>query len=153
MSNHRTHEPPFPRFALIAGALLVAFSISLALVGRLTGFGRPDAVKTAPVATRDLTFVDGEHGTIIVRDAHTSTQVATLAPGTNGFVRVVMRSIARHRKLEGMGSDEPFRLTEWEDGQLSIEDRVTGQIMRLDAFGAPNKLAFARLLNDAGKTR
>ena len=62
-----------------------------------------------------------------------------VAPGTNGFLRGVLRGLARERKLERSAIEPPFRLTRWADGRLSLEDPATGRrIDDLEAFGPTN---------------
>ena len=41
-------------------------------------------------------------------------------------------------------------LTRWADGRLSLEDRTTGRVIALDAFGPTNGEAFAQLLTAGG---
>jgi putative photosynthetic complex assembly protein len=143
-NNHQDMSPP--RWALIGGGVLIVFSIALAGFGSLTGVGTTEVRPRGVVVSRDLRFLDGPDGGIVVEDAATDQTVAILPSGTNGFVRVVMRGLARHRKVEGLGPDHPFSLTQWSSGHLSIEDRQTGHAIQLGAFGQPNREAFARLL-------
>ncbi len=142
------HDMSPPRWALIGGGVLIVISILLAGFGRITGIGTSEVVTNGPELSRDLKFLDGPKGGIIVEDVATAKTVAVLPSGTNGFVRVVMRGLARHRKVQGLGPEHPFRLTQWSSGHLSIEDRQTGHKIQLGAFGQPNREAFARLLKD-----
>ena len=73
--------------------------------------------------------------------------VDTLAPGSNGFIRVVLRGLARERKLGDIGPQPPFRLTRFVNGQITLTDTSTGKQIDLDAFGSTNAEAFARLMN------
>lgn len=142
-----------PRWALIAGGVMIAISLTLAFIGSATGIGTTGVVTEGREATRDLKFLDAADGGIVVEDATTGHTVAVLPSGTNGFVRVVMRGLARHRKVAGLGPDHPFRLTQWASGHLSIEDEQTGRKIHLNAFGEPNRQAFARLLEEQEVTR
>ena len=158
MSEHRdthgaTEAPPFPKAALYAAAFLIGFSIVVAVTGRVTGIGTTSVRTSAPLVERDLRFLDAPDGSIKVVAATNNAAVATLPPGTSGFVRVVMRGLARHRKLQGHDDTQPFRLTQWQDGRLSIKDNVTGRVVYLGAFGKPNRQAFARLLTTGGSIR
>ena len=72
--------------------------------------------------------------------------MAVLPPGSNGFIRGVMRGLARERMLHGIDAAPPFRLIRWADGRLSLEDTATGRLIDLAAFGPTNAQAFARLL-------
>jgi putative photosynthetic complex assembly protein len=72
--------------------------------------------------------------------------VALLAPGTNGFIRGVLRGLARERRQHNVGAEPPFRLTRWDNGHLSLEDPQTGRRIELGSFGPTNAEAFSRLL-------
>ncbi|MBU2533612.1 MAG: hypothetical protein KKB37_12795 [Alphaproteobacteria bacterium] len=152
MSEHR-HQKPIPRAALLGGAALIGFSLTLAVVGRQTGIGTTSTPKSEAVVTRDLRFSDGADGSVIVRLAPSDRTIAVLPPGTSGFVRVVVRGLARHRKHVGLGAQEPFRLTYWADHRLSIDDPMTGHQVQLGGFGRPNRQAFANLLIAGGTTQ
>ena len=145
MSNIDTE--PFPRFALIAAAVLIVGSITAAGAARYADVNEPTVAESAaPIAARDLTFFDMENGSVEVRDT-TGTQVLFVAePGTNGFIRGVMRGMARDRRSRGIGQEPAFRLAQWPDGRLSLEDLATGRQIELGAFGDSNRAAFAQLL-------
>lgn len=148
MSNIDTE--PFPRFALIAAGILIAGSITAAAAARFMNVQGPETSISdvaAPLAARDLTFFDMENGSVEVRDS-TGTQVLFVAePGTNGFIRGVMRGMARDRRSRGIGQEPAFRLAQWPDGRLSLEDLATGRHIELGAFGGTNRAAFAQLLS------
>lgn len=147
MSNIDTE--PFPRFALIAAAILVAGSITAAAAARYMRVNGPEATMTesaTPIAARDLTFFDMEDGSVQVRDGAGVEVVFVAEPGTNGFIRGVMRGMARDRRARGIGQEPAFRLAQWPDGRLSLEDLATGKQIELGAFGGDNRAAFAQLL-------
>ena len=73
--------------------------------------------------------------------------VDTLAPGSNGFIRVVMRGLARERRLGDIGAQPPFRLTRYAGGEITLTDTSSGKQIDLGAFGSTNTEAFARLIN------
>ena len=83
-----------------------------------------------------------------VYDVASGRVVDAISPGTNGFLRGVLRGLARERKLQSIGTEPPFRLTRWDDGRLSLEDPATRQRIELASFGPTNAAAFARLLRD-----
>ena len=85
-------------------------------------------------------------GAVAVYEAESGRVVDVVAPGTNGFVRGVMRGFARERRSHEVGAAPPFRLTLWEAGNLSLEDPTTGRRVELDAFGPTNRQAFERFL-------
>ena len=73
--------------------------------------------------------------------------VAVIAAGQKtGFVRGVMRGLARDRRARGIDNRPPFTLTLWRDGELSLTDTATGRTIELSAFGPTNRATFAALL-------
>jgi putative photosynthetic complex assembly protein len=100
------------------------------------------------LAEARLQFVDRPDGAVDVFSEGVSRRVATLAPGTNGFIRGVLRGMVRERRLRSVPADarSAFILRSRRDGSLSIEDSATGRAIDLRAFGPTNAGAFARLL-------
>ncbi len=141
----------FPRGALLGAAALIGLSILAAGAARLTSDG-PARPKGAVVMQRDLRFEDRPDGGIAVFDAADGHAVDTLAPGTNGFIRASLRSLASRRKFNGDGNDV-WRVTAWSDGRLTLDDRESGGVIDLEAFGQTNEMAFARLLPLGSATR
>ncbi|HLG81936.1 MAG TPA: photosynthetic complex assembly protein PuhC [Bradyrhizobium sp.] len=141
------HEPVVPRGGIFAAAALILFALGAATTVRLTGVGGAHMTLPAAVESRDLRFEDGEKGSVLVFDADDGRLVDTLAPGSNGFVRVVMRGLARERRLGDIGAQPPFRLTRYAGGQITLTDTSTGKQIDLGAFGSTNTEAFARLMN------
>ena len=145
MTEHDAYRP-FPRAPLYGAAALVLLTILLAGTARLTGLGTSEVETASPVQSRVLRFEDRADGSVAVLNAENGTLVETLAPGTNGFVRGVMRGLARERKLEGIGDAKPFRLTLWDDGRLSLLDTATGREIQLVSFGQTQFDVFAQML-------
>jgi putative photosynthetic complex assembly protein len=144
----RSRIRPFPRGALFGAAALVGLALACTGFARVSGIGTTHAPEAAAIASRDLRFEDRADGAVAVYDVGSDRVLDVLAPGTNGFVRGVLRGLARDRRREDIGSDPPFRLTRWDDGRLSIEDTATHQRIELVSFGPTNVAAFARLLHD-----
>ena len=136
----------FPRGVLICAAALIVFTISAAATARWSGLGATKEPEVAASQVRELRFEDRNDGAVVIYQASDGQLVDVLAPGTNGFVRIVMRILARERKLNDQGRDTPFRLVRWADGRLSIEDPTTRRRIDLGAFGAVNTQAFAQLM-------
>jgi putative photosynthetic complex assembly protein len=147
--SERASVQHFPRGVLIAAGLMLTFAILAAGAGRLTGAGLLQQPTAAPVEVRELRFEDGADGSVAVLDAASGALVATLAPGTNGFIRGVLRGLARDRRLADIGMAAPFVLTLWQDGRLSLADPATGRFIDLGAFGTTSLDAFARLVDAA----
>lgn len=149
---------PFPKGALWGAGLLIGVSILAAVSPRL-GISPPPATQAdkradagvTAVASRRLFFVDQADGGLLARDAASGATVATFPRDSpSGFVRGVVRGLARHRQRNGGGPAEPFALTRWSNGQVSIADPVTGRSIELNAFGKDNKAAFAAMLEPRG---
>ncbi len=160
MSLVHDHENTVPRPALIAAVALVGFVLLLTAFVTF-GFAQREAVPSAsraaadvaPVESRSLAFADTAAGAVIVTDASNGETVARIGRETEGggFVRGVMRGLARERMMNGIGASPPFELTLWEDGSLSLEDTATGRMIELGSFGPTNRATFARYLEeDAG---
>ncbi len=105
------------------------------------------AAHVAPVQSRSLRFLDRADGAVVIRDARTGAVTQVIEPGEKtGFIRGVMRGLARERHQHGVGANVPFTLTAWRDGELSLTDPATGRSIELTAFGTTNRAAFAALL-------
>ncbi|MDH4392458.1 MAG: photosynthetic complex assembly protein PuhC [Aquabacterium sp.] len=134
----------FPRWVLLLAGGILAFSlISVGLV-RLTGNG-PDQLAASTVAERMLRFEDGPNGSVAVIDGITGETVELLR-GEQGFVRGVLRALARERRSRELGSQQPFRLTAHADGRVMLFDPATGSRVDLESFGPTNAAVFARYL-------
>ena len=141
------HRPEsVPRGALIAIGGLVALTICAATVGRLTG-ATETTLTSSPVISRELLFRDRADGAVVVFDARDpSTPIEVVPPESNGFLRGTMRGLAQQRLRQDADRDVPFRLTQWADSRLTLEDPTTHRMLDLEAFGVTNETAFARLL-------
>ncbi|MDQ0315456.1 photosynthetic complex assembly protein PuhC [Amorphus orientalis] len=153
MSAPRPDAPLFPRGPLIAAGVLIAVSVAVIGSSRLTGVGRTEMPATQVMASIDLRFEDRSDGAVQVTAADDGRVVQVYPPGTNGFVRGVMRGLARERRLSGIGAAPPFRLILNTDGRLTLEDTATSRDIALDAFGPTNAQAFASILTNGSTTR
>lgn len=135
---------PFPRGALLGAAALVGLTLVSASTARLLGLKQPHPVSTV-LAARDLRFADQPDGSVTVLDAGTGRTFSVLAPGSNGFIRASLRSLAKRRQFGGEES-QVFHLTAWSDGRLTLDDPTADNPIELEAFGETNEMAFAKLL-------
>jgi putative photosynthetic complex assembly protein len=139
---------------LVAGGLVVA-CLGAAIVGRMNGGGVEPP--TAPAtAERTLNFADRDDGAVVITLAGPGPQagqVLDVVTGQAGFLRSTLRGFARTRRLEGIGSVPPLRLTGYADGRLILFDPSTSRQVELEAFGHDNELVFARLLTMAPMAR
>lgn len=133
-----------PRGPLIAAGALALCTLLGAGAVRLSG--EPIRAPDAPVAAeRALRFEDREDGSIAVIDAR-SGRVIDAVNGQAGFVRGTLRGLARERKRQGLGAEQPFMLLGRADGRLTLHDPATGRLVDLESFGPVNAAVFARLL-------
>lgn len=135
-------SPVLSRLPLLAVAAALALTIGLAAMGPALG-NRSAPPAGAAVAQRTLHFEDRADGAVIVRED--AGQVAVFE-GEQGFLRGILRSFARSRRLDGLDATAPFRLVAWDDGRLTLTDSATGQRVDLEAFGPTNFAVFERLL-------
>lgn len=146
-------DKPFPRTPLIAAIVLVGASLvvvggsSLGLLGSPAAeASQAEAASTAtPTRSRDLNFFDREDGSVLVKIVDGPDHLIERDSG--GFVRGIMRGLTRERTIRGVGREPVFRLTEWSDGSLTIQDTGTGRSLNLSAYGPTNRLAFEVMLD------
>jgi putative photosynthetic complex assembly protein len=148
----RHHERGFPRTVLAASAALVALTIMGALLARGTGVGTTLMPEGTRLEVRDLRFEDRPDGGIAAYLPHAGRAVYVIAPGGDGFVRGVLRGLARERKRRGLARTLPYRLERWADGRLTITDPSTGRGADLGAFGPANYGAFRQLFDATAST-
>ncbi len=146
-------EQIVPRGLLFGAVALVCLAMAAAGASSHWDFGSTRIALAAPINTTDLRFEDRADGAIVVRSVEAPATARVLEPGTNGFVRVALRSLARERHAAGTGAEVPFRLTRQPDGRFWLEDLATGRRIGLDAFGAANAKSFAQLLTPERSVR
>ena len=159
MSDAHRHAELLPRSALIGAAALVLFALfatSVMRIAKIPPAASPvllrEQAQIQPITSRDLRFIDRADGAVVIVDAR-GTTASVVAPGeTTGFIRGVMRGLARERRAMGIGDGPPFTLTLWRDGELSLTDTATGRAIELTAFGTTNRATFAALLDAKGPT-
>jgi putative photosynthetic complex assembly protein len=151
----RAHPEDVPRSALILAGTLVAFAFTLTAgmrIAHVAPAASPALLRSAehiaPVRSRDLRFVDQADRGVRIEDVGTGRTASVIVPGQQtGFIRGVMRGLARERRMRGIGSAPAFTLTRWQDGELTLTDTATGRSIELNAFGTTNRAAFAALLD------
>jgi putative photosynthetic complex assembly protein len=149
-------KEPFPRGALIAAGSIVAISLALTAANRIAKIHGPAAPSPAAagqaVSAVALRFLDQPDGSVLIKDAATGERVSTVHPGEGGFIRGVMRGLARERMGRRIGSGPAFRLWLQQGGGLWLQDTATGRLIDLDSFGSSNRAAFMALLPRGGRT-
>ena len=156
-AHAHNHDAMLPRGTLILAGALVTFVLGATSVVRLAHIppaASPAAMRAqgnvARVTSRNLRFLDRADGAVVIDDVDTRQTAEVIEPGQKtGFIRGVMRGLARERRSRGIGDTAPFNLSLWRDGELSLTDSATGRSIELTAFGTTNRAAFAALLPKA----
>lgn len=160
MSMAHSHDNTVPKPALIAAAALVGFSLLMTATVKIGWLDREAVPAVAraqadvtPARQRSLHFADQPDGAVLISDARTGATVFTIPAGSEqgGFIRGVLRGLARERRMHGVGEAPPFTLTMWQDGSLSMVDEGTGRSIELGGFGSDNRAAFAALLEQGAR--
>ena len=134
--------------AAAVGVVLLACVLAIA-AARLSGFEPGTATNALAVASIQLGFADSDDGSVTIYDWDSGAELQTLAPGEGSFIRGVLRSLVRERRSRGLMIDDPFRLTRFDDGSLTLKDPLTDRDIALQAFGPSNVGAFAVLLESS----
>jgi putative photosynthetic complex assembly protein len=131
--------------ALLRGMLLLVVA-TLALVGAAVVTDRPLVGSPAPSeAVKEKWIVlEGKDAQAVVVKNPDGTVLADLPHG--GFITVIQSGLARTRLVQGITDNPPVRIVRYANGRLVAEDPATGWSAELYAFGADNKAAFERLL-------
>ncbi len=145
-------DKPFPKAPLIGAVVLVGASLFMVGAARLGLIETPASAVAAPttasaVVSRDMRFHDRADGGIRVEVVGQADRA--IEPETGGFLRGIMRSMVRERRARGLGSEAAFRVTEWSDGTVTVEDLATRHVLTLNAFGPTNRQAFIDLMRPA----
>lgn len=160
MSHAHSHDTTVPRPALAMAIALVVVSLLMTAAVRM-GLAEREAVPAierakaavAPLRTMQLRFADMPDGAVQVTNAATGDVIASMKGDNDGggFVRGVLRGMARDRQMRGVGQAPPFTLTMWQDGSLSLLDPATGRSVELGSFGPDNRAAFLRFIAPEGR--
>jgi putative photosynthetic complex assembly protein len=153
MSGH-DHNIALPKAALVGAVTCVGITLALTGAVALGIVDRPVTLQQSrisanveKIAQRDLQFLDQPGGEVLINDVSKGGEPIVIRAGSkSGFVRGVMRGMARDRHMRGLGPEQPFRLTLWANQHLALEDRATGRIVELNGFGDTNRDAFLALL-------
>ena len=129
-------------------ALFVVFAtLALVTTVQLTGGGAHYSPEGETLAKVDLIFTDEADGHVLVTDAATGEALALYGESEGVFVRAVMRTVARQRRMRDQGPETPVRLARYEGDRLWLTDPESGVEIFLGAFGVDNEAAFAALLD------
>jgi putative photosynthetic complex assembly protein len=125
-------------------AALILFVADYVDSGKLTREADAQAV-----ITKQLRFEDRSDGSIAVISAPDG-RVVKVIEGEAGFVRGILRAMARERRIKEVNQTIPFELIARADGRLTLLDPATGNRIDLESFGKDNVIEFAVLLKPQG---
>ena len=139
-------RPLVTRTSLLAVGSLLTIAVASAFVGHALGAYGGNVPDAQLVAARELRFIDRDDGAVVVEAGRDRHEIAVFS-GEQGFLRGTMRGFVRTRHLAEVGDEQPFRLSRWSDGRLTLDDPATGQHVELLAFGPTNAGVFAPLMD------
>lgn len=144
--NNRRIDLPRPlALAVVMGLIaLIIFVADYVQSGKMVR--EADAT---PVITKQLRFEDRADGSIAVISS-VDGSVVKIIQGEAGFVRGILRAMARERRLQEVTQQVPFDLIARADGRLTLLDPATGNRIDLESFGKDNAIEFAVLLKPQG---
>lgn len=106
----------------------------------------PELPTRSLIETRSLHLEEQADGVLLARDGSTGERIRSWEEGSGGFVRGALRPLRRERMRAGASEGEPFLLTRWSDGTLTLSDPASGVELEIAAFGRTSMEAFGTLL-------
>jgi putative photosynthetic complex assembly protein len=131
-------------------ALFIASSLAVVilLIANYVQSGKLEhQAEAGVVAKKILHFRDLPNGSVGVISADSGQMIAEVE-GQAGFVRGVLRALARDRRIRQISSDDAFELVSRSDGRLTLTDLATKNRIDLESFGKDNAAEFAAFLNN-----
>jgi len=136
------HARPFHPMALVVLGMAIS-TLVLVAAARWTGT-KVEQFDSPVTSSRALRFEDTPNGAVAVLDAVSGAEVARFE-GEQGFVRGVLRAVARERKRRDIDRHTPLLLQGHADGSLTLDDAATGEQIHLESFGPTQRATFAAL--------
>ncbi len=149
MTGGQTTVPSPLRHPMVWVVLAMALLWTWGVTRDDVSYTPPSPQSATSVSATDLRFVDGPEGQIIVLHAATGSELARYTSGEGSFLRGILRSLVRERRVRHLESGGAFHLALLDNGSLVISDPETGYWMALEAFGVDNRRAFAELLDQS----
>ncbi len=147
------HEPGFhsqnpetvPKKLLVGMAALALSTLAITSFAAFTGREPVAQPQAAEVVREKWIVMEGLSAQAVIVRNTDGTVLLDLPHG--GFVTVIQSGIYTERRKHGVDQTKPVRIVEYANGRLVAEDPETGWSAELYAFGADNKAAFERLLD------
>lgn len=128
--------------AMFALAVTTLAITTAAVVSDRPTVGQPKASEVVESRAIILQGLDAQAVKVLNPDG---TLLADLPHG--GFITVIQNAMARERLTHRVEGNPPINIVRYANGRLVAEDPETGWSAELYAFGADNKAAFERLLD------
>lgn len=149
----QSHSPAFrnrdkemvPRTLLWAMFGLAMASLAITTFAVVTGREPVAQPAQAEVIRERWIVLEGHDAQAVTVRNPDGSVLLDLAHG--GFVTVIQNGLATERRKHRLDPLSPLRIVEYANGRLAAEDPLTGWSIELYAFGADNKAAFERLLD------
>ena len=133
----------------IALLIVSLLAVVILLVGNFVRSGKLEHQADADVvAQKTLYFRDLPSGAVGVISVDSGQMIAQVE-GQAGFVRGILRALARERRIRQISGDDAFELISRTDGRLTLIDLATNNRIDLEAFGKDNAAEFAAFLKTA----
>jgi putative photosynthetic complex assembly protein len=147
--SHHHHNQTVPRAATWSVLGLIALTFIAILWTRANDISTTPVALAKVVTERAIRFEDDTSGAVHAFDANTGALIHIIPAQTGHFVRVMLRSMIRERRDNSLSESGAFLVAMREDGQLTLQDSITGRVIVLRAFGETNADAFGHLLKDS----
>ena len=141
--NHNPNKDPLLPIAKVCMGVLLLLVVGIFIYKESVLHNRSND-STEIVASRELHFYDTSDGKILI--TYKNGINISVVGGEGGFIRAVMRSLAKDRITMGVGPEQPFKLVVNKKGLISIVDPVTGNKVDVSSFGQTNAKIFTNLL-------
>jgi len=129
-------------------------AVALALLGLTWWVAQGAPTDTAPAQwQRPVMFDQAADGSVLAIEPSTG-EVLRRWQGEQGFVRGVVRTMARARLAHGLPPGGPYQLIGRQGSRLQLADAATDTRIDLESFGPSNWVEFAALApQSAGEYR
>ena len=141
-----SHTIPLPKVPLGLAVGLVIMVIALAASASLYGHG---AVRTPPIQVQSqhsVRLVADPSGDVLVYDGATNVLTRRVPAEHSGFLRGLLRVIARRRMIAHAPEDAPITVVRGVDGTIELSDPSSGLEVPVTSFGPTQVETIASLL-------
>ncbi|NJS38260.1 MAG: photosynthetic complex assembly protein [Rhodobacteraceae bacterium] len=144
--GYRSRDPDLVPRMLLRGMLALALA-SLAITTFAVVTGREPVAQPQPaeMVREKWIVMEGLSAQAVIVKNTDGSVLLDLPHG--GFITVIQSGIFTERRKHKVDQTLPVRIVEYANGRLVAEDPATGWSAELYAFGAENKAAFERLLD------